>query len=260
MSSPAITVRGQPIGGGKIPLVILPLVGKTAEAVLAELATVMAKKPDIVEWRADFFGEIGVAGACAALARRMKALMGATPLLFTVRAAREGGQEVALGDDGIAGLLAEMCGSGQIDIVDYEMSSTEARLKQVRKASRDGNVTMIMSFHDFKATPPLAALAEKFARVEALGADVAKVAVMPASPHDVLALLTATLNASERQKIPLISMSMGGLGSLSRIAGWAFGSVATFAVGAGSSAPGQIPIEELRAAIAIARDAMGASR
>lgn len=252
-----IKVKGRPVGGGTIPHVILPLVGKTAEAVLAELATVMANKPDIVEWRADFFGEIGVAGACAALARRMKALMGATPLLFTVRAAKEGGQEIALGDEGVAALLVEMCGSGQIDIVDYEMSSAEGRLKHVRKASRDSGVTMVMSYHNFKATPALEALAEKFALAEALGADVAKVAVMPTSPHDVLVLLRATLEASERHRIPLISMSMGGLGSFSRIAGWAYGSCATFAVGAKASAPGQIPIEELRTAVAIAREAMG---
>ena len=45
--------------------------------------------------------------------------------------------------------------------------------------------------------------------------------------------------ARETLDIPLISMSMGGVGSLSRIMGWVYGSAATFAVGKSSSAPGQ---------------------
>jgi len=44
----------------------------------------------------------------------------------------------------------------------------------------------------------------------------------------------------------MITMSMGPLGSLTRMAGWMFGSTVSFAVGEKSSAPGQIPIEELR--------------
>jgi 3-dehydroquinate dehydratase I len=259
-SRPAIKVRGRPVGEGRTPLVIVPLVGRTGEAVLAELGEVLPKKPDIVEWRADFFGEIGVPGAALELARRLKALLGATPLLFTVRSAKEGGQETALGEDGVVALHAALCRSGLADIVDYELGAADQRLRQVRSASRASGVTMIMSYHNFHATPSLEVLSEKFMQAEALGADVAKVAVMPASPDDVLVLLKATLNAAERQQIPLISMSMGGLGALSRLIGWAFGSAATFAVGAGSSAPGQIPVEELRVAVRIARDAMGASR
>ena len=59
-------------------------------------------------------------------------------------------------------------------------------------------------------------------------------------------LLGATLRASQALELPLISMSMGALGALSRITGFAFGSALTFGVGAGSSAPGQMPIGELR--------------
>jgi 3-dehydroquinate dehydratase-1 len=50
---------------------------------------------------------------------------------------------------------------------------------------------------------------------------------------------------------------MGPHGALSRMVGFAFGSALTFGVAAGSSAPGQMPIGELRAAIEIARKALG---
>ena len=44
----------------------------------------------------------------------------------------------------------------------------------------------------------------------------------------------------------MISMAMGGLGSISRIAGENFGSAVTFATVGAASAPGQFPIQELR--------------
>ncbi len=51
--------------------------------------------------------------------------------------------------------------------------------------------------------------------------------------------------------LPIISMSMGGYGSLSRLFGWAFGSSVTFVVGENSSAPGQVPIEDLKVVVDI---------
>ena len=79
---------------------------------------------------------------------------------------------------------------------------------------------------------------------------------MPQTEPDVLALLAAADRAKQTVGVPLISMSMGGLGSVSRVMGWIYGSAATFAVGKGSSAPGQIAIEDLRTALAIVRQAV----
>src|SRR5438105_2971047 len=91
---------------------------------------------------------------------------------------------------------------------------------------------------------------------DALVADVAKIAVMPQSMDDVLALLAATSRASRSLVIPLVSMAMGPLGAVTRANGWLFGSAMTFAVGASSSAPGQMPIEDVRNAVAIMKKAM----
>jgi 3-dehydroquinate dehydratase-1 len=79
---------------------------------------------------------------------------------------------------------------------------------------------------------------------------------MPTDPQDVLTLLSATYQASQTLNVPLISMAMGGLGSISRIMGWLYGSAATFAVGKSSSAPGQIAVEDLRAMLAGVRRAV----
>jgi 3-dehydroquinate dehydratase-1 len=68
---------------------------------------------------------------------------------------------------------------------------------------------------------------------------------MPRTRIDVLTLLAATARADEKARIPLISMSMGALGAVTRMIGGVFGSSLSFAVGAASSAPGQIPIADL---------------
>jgi 3-dehydroquinate dehydratase-1 len=99
-------------------------------------------------------------------------------------------------------------------------------------------------------------LAAKFLTADQLGADVAKVAVMPRDFDDVLTLLTATRQASKKLRIPLISMSMGPLGAITRLVGGVFGSSLSFAVGAASSAPGQVPIEDLNAVLEILQKSM----
>ena len=55
-------------------------------------------------------------------------------------------------------------------------------------------------------------------------------------------------------------MSMGPYGSLTRLFGWTFGSALTFAVGASSSAPGQVPIEDLNTVLAILQKSMAGSK
>lgn len=68
-----------------------------------------------------------------------------------------------------------------------------------------------------------------------------KIAVMPRSAEDVLTLLAATSEFKEKYaERPVISMSMGWLGSISRVAGEFFGSALTFAAAKHASAPGQL--------------------
>jgi 3-dehydroquinate dehydratase-1 len=81
--------------------------------------------------------------------------------------------------------------------------------------------------------------------------------VMPRDRGDVLVLLAATAEADSKARIPLISMSMGPLGSVTRMIGGVFGSSLSFAIGEGSSAPGQIPIADLNAVYDVIRRARG---
>ncbi len=79
------------------------------------------------------------------------------------------------------------------------------------------------------------------------GCDIAKIAVMPKSSADVLALLGATEEMKQLfPNCPVITMSMGRLGMVSRLCGETFGSALTFGSAARASAPGQVPALELR--------------
>ena len=251
-----ITLKGKPIGNGNFPLIITPLVGATPEAIAGELAAIVPKAPDMLEWRIDFFAAIGDTGRVIDTARAIRAAARGIPVLLTRRNVTEGGQPIPIAEPAVVAMVAAACEARCVELVDYELSNAPADLASLREVSSRNEVAMVMSYHNFQATPDAATLDAKFARAEALGADVGKVAVMPQDPADVLALLAATYRASQALSIPLISMSMGGIGSISRMIGWVYGSAATFAVGKSSSAPGQIAIDELRSALAVARAAV----
>jgi 3-dehydroquinate dehydratase-1 len=257
MQAKAIELNGKPAGSGRFPAVCAPLVGRTREKLLTEVAAVAAKKPDILEWRVDFFEGIGDSAQVVDLAMRIKQAAAGIPVLFTRRSSREGGEKIALAEEQVISLYRAVCASGQVDMVDYEMSNDPAQVDQVCNMAHDHKVKLVLSFHDFQRTPTLELLAERFDQAQRLGADVAKVAVMPQDMQDVLTLLTATLQASQRLAIPVVSMSMGALGSVTRLCGWTFGSAMTFAVGESSSAPGQMPIADIDAGLAVLRKAFG---
>jgi 3-dehydroquinate dehydratase-1 len=219
-----ILANGKPIGNGTLPIVITPLVGKTQAAILDEVAAIIPKTPDLLEWRIDFFEAIGNTQAVIETALAIRAASKGIPVLLTRRNASEGGQPLTIAEPAVVAMYTAACEAKCVELIDYELSN----------ASGD----------------------KKFATAAQLGADVAKVAVMPQSDRDVLELLAATSRARETLDLPLISMSMGGIGSISRIMGWIYGSAATFAVGKSSSAPGQIAIEELRTTLAIVRQAV----
>lgn len=251
-----MTVHGEPIARAKLPLICIPLIGRTLGELRAELAVVLPKKPDVLEWRVDFFEAMGDVAAVIAAAKAIKIEAGGIALLFTRRSTLEGGEKIALNEDQVIALYVAVCESQTIDLIDYEMSNDAANIARVRAAAQSNDIKLVLSFHDFSSTPGLDALVSKFLMAEQLGADVAKVAVMPRDMNDVLTLLAATQQGNEKLKIPLISMSMGPLGALTRLFGWAFGSALSFAVGASSSAPGQVPIEDLDTVLGILHKAM----
>jgi 3-dehydroquinate dehydratase-1 len=252
-----IELCGRRLGYPGRALVCTPLVGRSAAALQAELAAILPQAPDLIEWRVDFFDAIADQGEVLAAAARLRALAGSIPIIFTRRATHEGGEPIGIDEDSVVELYAALCASGYVDLVDYELSQAPHHRRRVRAASQAHGVAMIVSCHDFSATPDSAGMLGTLVRAEREGADVAKLAVMPRAPSDVLRLLETTLLADAALRIPLITMSMGAMGALSRVCGWQYGSSVTFAVGHQVSAPGQLPVGVLRGAMAALGGAAG---
>ena len=253
-----IEIRGKTMGGGT-PLICTPLVGRTAQRVLAEAASVVAKGPDVVEWRVDYFEGIADTVAVLDVAQALRSAVGDLPIIFTRRSMAEGGEPIAIGNEDVVRLYDAVGATGLVDFLDFEMSNDADQVRHVRESAHKHGTRVILSYHNFGYTPGLDFLVQRFLEAERLGADVAKVAVMPRDRADVLTLLAATAQADAKGRIPLISMAMGPLGSVTRMIGGEFGSSLSFAVGEGSSAPGQIPIADLNAVFAVLRRARGQS-
>ncbi|MDP4089177.1 MAG: type I 3-dehydroquinate dehydratase [Bacillota bacterium] len=234
------------IGREAGPLICTPLIGKTREVILDELDKILVKGPDIIEWRADFFDNLSDCLDVAALARDVKKLAGNISVIFTIRSAREGGQPISLSDSEVIEINTVVCRETDIEYVDCELSNTPSDINYLLKVAHENGTGVIASFHNFDYTPAEDILYAKLLEAEAYGMDAGKIAVMPKTLEDVLVLLSTTLKARNTMKIPVITMSMGQLGAVTRLIGGIFGSSLTFAVGQSTSAPGQIPIEDLK--------------
>ncbi len=240
----AVDARGRKLGG-ETPLLCTPLVGRTRERVLAEAASVLRQKPDLIEWRVDFFDAVGDTEAVLATGHALREAVGKRPIIFTCRAPHGGGETTALDEDGVVALYTAMAENHLVEFIDFELDHDPVRIGRVREATRRNEVRLILSYHNMSYTPGIEHLVERFLEAERLGADVAMVQVMPRDRADVLRLLAATAEADDKARIPLISMAVGPLGSVTRMVGGLFGSWLSFAVGESASAPGQIPIGDL---------------
>ena len=192
----------------------------------------------------------------AELTKEMDAARAATgecPLIFTLRSEQEGGAKTALDPTIVGQLLSSAAKSRNFDFVDVELSLASGLMQAVIDIAHRHDVQVIASSHHVEDTPSEDRIVDLLTRAATVGADAAKVAVMPKTTADVLRLLAATERASRELSLPLITMAMGSLGVVTRVFGGLFGSALTFASGAQSSAPGQLPIETLRAILETVR-------
>lgn len=78
-------IGGKIVGRTDDRWVCTPLVGRTRAAVLEEVAVVLPKQPDLLEWRVDFFEGKGDIAAVIDLASEIKAAAGGIPVIFACR-------------------------------------------------------------------------------------------------------------------------------------------------------------------------------
>lgn len=229
---------------------IVPVLGTTEDEVEAQVRGLAGAEVDVVEWRVDHLADLADTRAVVGTARALARALGPVPMLVTCRTSAEGGA-AHLDDDAYGELLAALAASGAAGLLDVELARGAVAAGTIETAHRHG-VPVVASSHDFSATPPAAEIVSRLRAMQELGADVAKIAVMPRGTADVLTLLEATrIMTEEHARVPVVTMSMGALGAVSRLAGHLFGSAATFASAGTASAPGQLGVEDVRTVLGI---------
>lgn len=238
-----IKIKNIDIGVG-LPKICVPIVGKTKEEILSQAFVIRKENPDIVEFRVDWFEELNDTNAVLNVLTELHEILFEYPILFTCRTRKEGGEIEIKNEDYIAlNLMAAQ--SGYIDLVDVELFTNG--IKPLLKELKKENVYIVVSNHDFTKTPKKEEMLERLQKMDQLGADILKIAVMPQNKKDVLTLLEVTNEMKELYtKKPIITMSMEKSGVISRITGEIFGSDVTFASVLKASAPGQIYIGQLK--------------
>lgn len=235
-----VAVRGVVLGQGR-PKVIVPLMPTTSAEVPAAVAALDGQPVDLIEWRVDHVADPELAVGVGVALRTETGL----PLLTTYRTDREGGLG-ALPDTEYAALLQRLVRLDLADAVDVEYRRDADAVRIVIEAAHRAGLPVVTSFHDFGATPNEAELLTILGEQAAAGGDVLKIAVTPTTPVDVATLLSASARAADLYPgRALLTISMGPLGLVSRVAAETFGSCATFATVGQASAPGQIPVGEL---------------
>lgn len=255
-----IQVKDVKIGTG-LPKICVPIVETTQEQILNCAQEIDREVVDLVEWRADFYEETESLEKTALTASLLQSILGKIPVLFTFRTAKEGGEK-EIDFEAYQELLCHMAKSGCVDLIDVEVFRGYDKLQRKRKEwkaadSCNGpvrqlikelskNVVVIGSFHNFEETPSREEMLKRIFFIEKIGAAIPKIAVMPKEPEDVICLMETTLLAGRLMADkPVITMAMGALGKVTRMAGESFGSAVTFGCMGKASAPGQIEVTQL---------------
>lgn len=231
--------------GDGIPKICIPVTGRTVEEISAQSCLAAECPPDLIEWRADHFREIySLAARESALAALAEA-SGPVPLLFTFRSESEGG-EAAISAEGYCRFCLWAADRPEIAAVDVEGLRPDCDTKALIRDIRLAGTIVIASRHFFSGTPSSSEMEAVLNDLAETGADIVKMAVMPACAEDVIRLMSATEKMHRLLPQPLITMAMGKEGAVSRVSGTLTGSALTFGTAGAASAPGQLPAAELR--------------
>ena len=167
---------------------------------------------DIIEWRADFLPKESILNVAPAIFEKFAG----RELLFTLRSRGEGGD------------------------VDFEYYSHKDKFEEMLEFPN-----LVLSYHNFEETPEN--MMEILSELTSLAPKVVKVSVMAHNEQDVLDLMNYTrgfkiLNPEQEY----VTISMGKVGKISRLAADLTGSSWSFASVEQPSAPGQVSLANMK--------------
>ena len=207
--------------------IAIPIFQKDCENVIKVAKDCINKGADVLEFRIDALENPEI----SEIRKTIEEIN--FPMIATNRISTEGGSFKGTEEERFE-ILYECC--DLVDYVDIELQSNDEYIKKIH----DTGVTTIVSYHDFEKTPKLSEITYIVEKEQKLG-DIAKVAFMPQDLDDTLTILAVLSHCEDT-----IAISMGDLGSYTRVMASKFNSPITCAAGTDVTAPGQIDIETMK--------------
>lgn len=240
---------------GDEPRICIPIVGTNLEALQSELTSLANIEYDLVEWRVDQFKQHEDLFALVEAAKQIREAIGEHGFLATLRTVDEGG-DANVDEEGYIQLYRVLLESTEVDLIDIELYTFPDAVEVLVDLAHDNQCLALISSHDFAATPSVEEMYERLEAMKDADADIVKLAVMPEDEEDVADLMSITYRFHEENpQLPLISLAMGELGSITRVSGELFGSVITFGILDKPSAPGQLPSKQLKQLLEVVHQA-----
>ena len=177
---------------------------------------------DVIEWRADFLEK--------------SEILTVAPAVFEKFA----GREIELTNEEYVGILKDIQSIYHPDYIDFEYYSHREVFEEMLEFSN-----LVLSYHNFQETPEN--MMEILSELTSFSPKLVKVSVMAHNEQDVLDLMNytrgfKTLNPEQEY----VTISMGKVGKISRLTADLTGSSWSYARVGDESAPGQIPLENMR--------------
>lgn len=242
-SKKTVKLRNVVLGSGRLAL-IMPIAAKDMEETAALAKEFMPYRPDILEWRVDYFEQVENIPALLEAAEKLRETVGDMAVMVTPRHHLENGVR-EIQPEAKKEILLALIQSGLMDMVDVEMRYGADYIRDIRGACQKHRTALMISYHDLEHTPDSGEVLSLLQKEMELGADVCKVSFVAETYGDVDRLGKAVVQAKQAGiDVPIVSISAGPRGSLSRICGDVFGSDGTF-VSTGKTH--QIHIDDVRA-------------
>jgi 3-dehydroquinate dehydratase-1 len=220
---------------------------KTKGEVCQKASLLLSQEIDLVEWRMDGFTGWKEWECVHEVLLQLREILGEIPLLATFRSKQEGGCDEILREEYLS-LCEKLISSGCIDLLDLESVLIGDAGRRMVEVAKEQGVICLFSYHDFTRMPSQEEMQVRLEQMCGQGAEMVKLAAMPASRSEVLAMMQGTLQFQDSHpEIPIITMAMSQDGVLSRIVGEFSGSAMTFGMVGEASAPGQVPVGDLKA-------------
>ena len=214
----------------------IPIIAPNTDEAIKKIA-LSSKEADVLELRLDLMESYDLSPMVEASNK---------PVIATYRTTSQGGQ--GRDDPGIVGNILLRAIEAGVDFVDMELCLSDDWQERILASKKDSKV--IVSSHFFDGSPSQKDLYKVFQKSVSLAGDVVKIITMAREWQEMFRVLEL-IPMARKQGIPIIAFSMGNIGRISRVLSHLMGGYLTFtSLGSGEeSAPGQLPVKEMKALI-----------